>query len=278
MADVLSLQSTSQSLLDEAGAQSHLPAVLALSRVISSLGAALHVISHESEATEMTQWSRVPDRSCRAGTRPQTTPSNTRWAKQILLLVEAKFRMHAPGFMVILPQSWIQLFSTPPSVSEPHCTWNQRHVHPLVPTPCYPSTLGSLSCSPKLHFLLPELLLWAFLSSLPSLFPIERGLPSSCLSPSQTSEEPVMKSVRKEDGQVGRSRWWVGEVRMKEGRMQGMSWDTANDAPQACSEVSMCPEPRFYASLIKFLTVDSQKHLLDSILSKVKVGEAFFAI
>lgn len=34
--------------------------------------------------------------------------------------------------------------------------------------------------------------------------------------------------------------------------------------------------PQFYASLIKFLTVDSQKRLLDSILSKVKVREAFF--
>ena len=42
MADVVSLQSASQSLLDEAGAQSHLPAGLALSRVITSLGAALH--------------------------------------------------------------------------------------------------------------------------------------------------------------------------------------------------------------------------------------------
>lgn len=87
-----------------------------------------------------------------------------------------------------------------------------------------------------------------------------------------------MKSVRKEDGQVGRSRRWVGEVRMEAGRMQGMPWGTANDAPQARPEVSMCPEPRFHASLVKFLTVDSQKHLLDSILSKVKVGEAFFAI
>lgn len=55
MADVVSLQSASQSLLDEAEAQSRLPAVLALSRVITSLGAALHVISHESEATEVTQ-------------------------------------------------------------------------------------------------------------------------------------------------------------------------------------------------------------------------------
>ena len=55
MADVVSLQSASQSLLDEAGAQSHLPAGLALSRVIASLGAALHVISHESEAAEVTQ-------------------------------------------------------------------------------------------------------------------------------------------------------------------------------------------------------------------------------
>ena len=156
--------------------------------------------------------------------------------------VEAKFRMHVPGFMVILPQSSTQLFSIPPSVSEPRWTWNQRHVHPLVPTLHCPSTVGSLSYSPKLRFLLLELLLWAFLSSLPSLFSIERGLPSSCLSPSQTSEGPVMKSVRKEGSQVGRNRWWVGEVRMKEGRMQGMSWDTANDAPQACSEVSMCPE------------------------------------
>lgn len=55
MADVVSLQSASQSLLDEAEAQRHLPAVLALSRVITSLGAAVHVISHESEATEVTQ-------------------------------------------------------------------------------------------------------------------------------------------------------------------------------------------------------------------------------
>ena len=83
-----------------------------------------------------------------------------------------------------------------------------------------------------------------------------------------------MKSVRKEGSQVGRNRRWVGEVRMKEGRMQGMSWDTANDAPQACSEVSMCPEAPVLCFLDKFLTVDSQKRLLDSILSKV--GEAFF--
>lgn len=56
------------------------------------------------------------------------------------------------------------------------------------------------------------------------------------------AEGPAMKGVRKEDGQVARSRRQAAEVRMKEGRVQGMSWDTANDFPQVCSGSPMCPE------------------------------------
>ena len=56
------------------------------------------------------------------------------------------------------------------------------------------------------------------------------------------AEGPAMKGVRKEDGQFGRSRRQAAEVRMKEGRMQGISWDTTNDFPQACPGSPMWPE------------------------------------
>ena len=228
MADVVSLQFASQSLLDEAGVQIHLPSVLVLSRVIASLGwktAALHVISHESQATEVTQWSRVPDRSCRADTRPQATPSNTRWAEQILLLLKPSFTCMPQVLQSFYPR--VELSCSPlhpQSLSHTGPETKDMHTH------LYP------------HHTVPQL--WVPFPVAPSATSFCRsccfGL-SPPVSSSQRSEVPTMKSVRKEDGHVGRRRQWVGEVRMKEGRIEGMSWNTENDTPQACSAVSMCP-------------------------------------